>query len=389
MEAARVKILIMDACRTNPYANFRGATGLAEVQRGEGTYIAFAAAPGKPASDNPGASHGLFTTHLLEVLQQPGLTIDGVFNRVRDRVHKASRYQQFPWSTSGLVGDFVFRPNVGPDPGQILADVVSSYGEITALDRQMREAQEGGQSDLAIIFGKKAVNACQKIRGGLRAIDAEMERTYVNYFKAMYLALAKTIAESNRLGDSQAVLALLKGPDTLARVRDEAKITQLSRGIKFTVAEIQLEKEYRKMTESLVALGDRQSRLRAQESLTAEEKQELARLVANLETGHRAVEAFLTQLATAKRPRQTDTVTESPDLTQILGEMGHGTVAIYTLLTDAKYRAVLVTPSVRKAYEYSIGSAELNRKILAFREALQNPRADPRSMAQELYTILV
>jgi CHAT domain-containing protein len=388
MDAARVKILILDACRTNPYASFRGANGLAEVQKGEGTYIAFAAAPGQSASDSPEASHGLFTNHLLEVLQEPGLTIDGVFNRVRDRVFQASQHHQFPWSTSGLVGDFVFRPNVGPEPRQILADVVSSFTEISVLDHQMRAAQKTGQSGLAIFLGKKAVNSCQRIRGELRPVDVEMERTYRQYFEDTYQTLANIMIESNRPGDSQAVLALLG--EALAGVRDEARIAQLSHGIELTPDEVEFEKKNPTGIEDLMELGKRLMRLEHMSQWRTARNQELSDgIIADarvMDTDIRQLGADLEK----QLPRPTEIgAGEIAAVRGVLARLGSGAVAIYTLLTDAKYVALLVGPSGEKTYEYSIRRADLNRKIFEFRLALEDPRADPKLKAQELYAILV
>jgi hypothetical protein len=49
-----------------------------------------------------------------------------------------------------------------------------------------------------------------------------------------------------------------------------------------------------------------------------------------------------------------------------------------------KYRVILITPDVQKAYEYSITEAELNKKVFAFREVLQNPNLDPIPQARAL-----
>ncbi|HYP01202.1 MAG TPA: CHAT domain-containing protein, partial [Pyrinomonadaceae bacterium] len=70
-------------------------------------------------------------------------------------------------------------------------------------------------------------------------------------------------------------------------------------------------------------------------------------------------------------------------------ELGSGAVALYTILGAEKYRVILITPDVQKAVEYPIKAADLERKILAFREVLQNPRQDARPLAGELYKILV
>src|SRR5262249_20344879 len=54
-----------------------------------------------------------------------------------------------------------------------------------------------------------------------------------------------------------------------------------------------------------------------------------------------------------------------------------------------KYRVILTTADFQKGYEYPIKAADLNRKVLEFREVLQNPKYDPLPLAQELYKILL
>src|ERR1700693_1142007 len=50
---------------------------------------------------------------------------------------------------------------------------------------------------------------------------------------------------------------------------------------------------------------------------------------------------------------------------------------------------MLVTSGARKAYVSKISQADLNQKLFAFRQALQNPASDPVPLAQELYRILL
>jgi len=107
---AGMQILILDACRNNPFKSWRGSSdGLAAMQAGRGTYIAFATSPGKVADDNPTGRNGLFTGELIQVIGQPGLSIDQLFNRVREQVSKRSHGLQLPWSTSSVTGDFYFK----------------------------------------------------------------------------------------------------------------------------------------------------------------------------------------------------------------------------------------------------------------------------------------
>jgi hypothetical protein len=114
---ARLKIMILDACRTNPFRvsrSFEG--GLAQMQGGRGSFVAFATAAGKVADDNPAARHGLFTQHLIDALRAPGLSLDGVFNQVRAEVDRDSEHAQLPYIYSGVIGEFYFRPSAGGAP---------------------------------------------------------------------------------------------------------------------------------------------------------------------------------------------------------------------------------------------------------------------------------
>lgn len=113
MKAARIRILILDACRDNPFRSTRsGARGLAKMDESMGSIIAFATDVGRTASDNPNGKNGLFTQYLLEMLREPGLSVVQMFKRTRAAVFEASAGQQFPWVADGLIGDFYFRAPV-------------------------------------------------------------------------------------------------------------------------------------------------------------------------------------------------------------------------------------------------------------------------------------
>ena len=111
---ARVILVVLDACRNNPFANTRSTSGgLAAMGSGKGTLIAFATAPGRTADDNPSGANGLFTSHLITALREPGLSLDQVFNRVRERVYNESKGRQVPWTVSSVIGDVYLRPGQG------------------------------------------------------------------------------------------------------------------------------------------------------------------------------------------------------------------------------------------------------------------------------------
>ncbi|MGE3467110.1 MAG: CHAT domain-containing protein, partial [Pyrinomonadaceae bacterium] len=74
---------------------------------------------------------------------------------------------------------------------------------------------------------------------------------------------------------------------------------------------------------------------------------------------------------------------------QRVREWGSGTVALTTVITENRYRVVLTTPTVQIDGKTDISAAVLNRKVFAFRQALQNTATDPRQIGKELYDILI
>jgi hypothetical protein len=120
MEAdTRVNIVFLDACRDNPLAanlarrlGTRSASvsrGLAQVDSGVGTLIAFSTQPGNVALDGAGRNSP-FTSALLSTIEQPGLPLGEVMIDVRNEVLRLTDRKQVPWDNSSLTGQFYFKP---------------------------------------------------------------------------------------------------------------------------------------------------------------------------------------------------------------------------------------------------------------------------------------
>jgi len=108
--ATRLNIVIMDACRSNPFpvAARSSSPGLAQPRAAKGSYVAFATAPGSTASDGNGRN-GLYTQELLKAMRKPELAIEQVFKEVRVNVQKGSEGKQNTWDNSNIIGDFYFK----------------------------------------------------------------------------------------------------------------------------------------------------------------------------------------------------------------------------------------------------------------------------------------
>ena len=106
----KINTLFLDACRKNSFRTSKPETqGLAPMEGGPGSYIVFAAAPGKTVPDTISGRHSLFAGFLLDALKKPNLTLGQVFSHVRDKVYVASNQEQLPVNSSSATADVRFR----------------------------------------------------------------------------------------------------------------------------------------------------------------------------------------------------------------------------------------------------------------------------------------
>jgi uncharacterized caspase-like protein len=107
--ATTLKILVLDACRNNPFQG-RGlrTPGLAEMRAPPGSIISYATQPGGVASD--ALAHGRdspYTTALAEAIRAPGVEVVRAFNDVGLRVSRETNSAQDPWlAIAAIPGEF-------------------------------------------------------------------------------------------------------------------------------------------------------------------------------------------------------------------------------------------------------------------------------------------
>ncbi len=109
---SRMRIIMLDACRNNPFPSINKTTGsglaMVDARTGAaGTFISYSTSPGAEAEDGSGANSP-YTTALLKVAREPGLTIEEAFKRVRVAVNQETGGRQVPWDSSSLTDTFNF-----------------------------------------------------------------------------------------------------------------------------------------------------------------------------------------------------------------------------------------------------------------------------------------
>jgi hypothetical protein len=133
----RLNIVLLDACRNNPFArSFRSAErGLAQMDAPSGTLISYATAPGMTAADGDGRN-GVFTKNLLNALEKSGnLELTQLMKQVGKGVQEETKKGQVPWVSSSVTGDFYFI-NVHVDKAKGDNTVVVVPGKQSTIDEE-------------------------------------------------------------------------------------------------------------------------------------------------------------------------------------------------------------------------------------------------------------
>ena len=139
----KTNVVFLDACRDNPLARNLARSmgtlsaaigqGLAQVQTGVGTFIAYSTQPGNVALDGQGRNSP-FTAALTKGLKDPGRNLTSVMIEVRKDVLAATGGKQVPWDHSALTGDFYFQ--LAAAPGSL------PRPDADATQRRLRELEE-------------------------------------------------------------------------------------------------------------------------------------------------------------------------------------------------------------------------------------------------------
>jgi uncharacterized caspase-like protein len=266
--AKRLKLVILDACRDNPFAKSMKRTlatravsrGLAEIEpTNADTLIAFAAKAGAVASDGEG-QNSPFATALLKHLTEPGLDLRIAFGRIRDDVLKSTGNRQEPFVYGSLGGDTMALVPQKIDP----------------------EAQSMVDYELAAQIGTK------------EAWDSFLARHGSGYFAE----LAR--AQTTKIGAAQ---------QNRAKADEAKRDAEAQASLKST--------EYRKQLEEQSARETEQAKLKLSEQakkdldeqrrqLAEQARRELDQAKQQLEQAQREAEAARQQLEDAKRQSVAD-----------------------------------------------------------------------------------
>ncbi len=111
----RQTLVFLDACRNNPLPESiqkenQGRRGLARLQTGRGTFVAFATEPNNVTYDgDEEGGNSPFTRAILDNIDIPGISISDMMIKVRNQVQNETFERQTPWDQSSLNAQFYFK----------------------------------------------------------------------------------------------------------------------------------------------------------------------------------------------------------------------------------------------------------------------------------------
>jgi formylglycine-generating enzyme required for sulfatase activity len=143
----RLNIVILDACRNNPFTRSMRSVdhGLATMDAPAGILIAYSTAPGAVAADGTGRNSP-YTEALTQAMRELHEPVEQVFKHVRVGVMSATAGKQVPWESSSLTGDFYFAAptKIAPATSSALA---SGAVPTTAKPETSAKPDSGGKSE--------------------------------------------------------------------------------------------------------------------------------------------------------------------------------------------------------------------------------------------------
>ena len=120
---AKVAMLVLDACRDNPFAKpgtrgVGGTRGLTIMTVPEGVFVIYSAGIGETALDRLGDDdadpNSVFTRAFVKLLGEPGLTVHGIAKRTQQDVHQLAQsvsHAQMPAYYDQILGELTLLPN--------------------------------------------------------------------------------------------------------------------------------------------------------------------------------------------------------------------------------------------------------------------------------------
>lgn len=277
----------------------------------------------------------------------------------------------------------------------LLNSIGDKAGEAAALSNVMIVWHDLKNLRLATFYGKQSVNTFQHLRSDIKGLDNETQKTFLRSVEDTYRYLADVLIEQGRFAETQQVLNSFKdqqyfdfNPETrdspvqLAMTPREADLASRYDLISQKINEIAKQVEELKST-----IGSKQP--------SAQESGRFHQLEAELKAAAVAFSSVIKQTETEfsgppdprkdKSTKVADTTELQSALRQVTDETGQSAVAVYAIIYETKFQALIVTSDEILAVSTPIKADAVSRKARELWLLLNAPDYDPRMLSSDLY----
>lgn len=264
--------------------------------------------------------------------------------------------------------------------------------QAAALTNLMQISHKQNNNQLAIVYGKQAIDIYQEFRLEIKPLTGTIKSRFLESVEHKYRYLANILISEGRLYEAQLVLDLLK--------EEEFSVLTSRSGKTKDIPYFGEEEEILKIVSELAKLAVDKRELQSKSILSEKDKADLIEIQNKIKLADDAFRRTLNTLSDKlKTNRNFDSVVkDSQAFTSDLKKLGSNAVALYTVIHLEKDKSnansagqsedkkigwiILITPDSRKAFPIDVMGLE--EDVYAFRDALIHKK-NTKPLAQKLY----
>ncbi|MGH9967542.1 MAG: CHAT domain-containing tetratricopeptide repeat protein, partial [Pyrinomonadaceae bacterium] len=267
----------------------------------------------------------------------------------------------------------------------IYCAVGSGLGEAASLNNLMVLLHKSNPR-IAIFYGKLTINVLQKLRSTITGFETEVQKSFLRMREDPYRLLANILISEGRLSEAHQVINLFKDQQFLDfQTQKHALPLTLSKREELLAERYDkaLAKAIRELTKTKRQTVDEVARAKEIEEQWRNDSPEFLAFL-------RGVERDLTGPASDSDEVAgiADTLDLQTSLRQLNKQTGQNAVAVYTLIDEDSYRALVITPENISTVTRRVKENSLNEKSLQLWALLQTARYDPVPLARDLYATI-
>ncbi len=249
----------------------------------------------------------------------------------------------------------------------------------------------------AAFLGKLAVVSLQDFRQSGKGLDNEIQKGILRTFENRYRYLAEILIEQDRLAEATETLNAFKDQQFFDFNRENIANNN---SITMTEREREFAGRYRNTAEKLGEIASMLDKIILRtigRQATAEESAQIKKIEEDFKKVAGEFSVVLEQATKdfSKPSDEKDKIGAIDDVTamqnvlrDVSAKTGQKTVAVYQLIGEEKYSAVIITADAVKKVSTSVKNKELNEKARRYWAILQTDAYDTRKLGKQLYEIV-